>query len=337
DYTIFYVSSQSHISFVSTSKLHEWQSRLSDITSISSMSIPGTHNSPTCHVALPSVRCQAVGITAQLRNGVRYFDIRAQPDGKNMLLVHGVFPISLGGNKYLRDVLKEFYEFLDANPSEVLIVSLKREGPGKATDEQFSVLLRDEYVNKRADRWWTGNRIPNLGETRGRCILFRRFKLDRSIKDWGINAETWKYNTPDDLLKNDGGQSWVRVQDFCEVLDTVDSNIKTKQKYVREQLERSEKLQSCLDGRPLQKGSGDKVPITLNFLSAANFWNVNCWPDRIAAKLNPFTMEYLQVSHATKGNGDGSTGIVVCDFVGENGNWDLVDLVVAMNGRLELK
>jgi 1-phosphatidylinositol phosphodiesterase len=29
--------------------------------------------------------------------------------------------------------------------------------------------------------------------------------------------------------------------------------------------------------------------------------------------------------------GDGSTGIVIMDYVGDNGDWDLVELVVGMN------
>jgi len=35
--------------------------------------------------------------------------------------------------------------------------------------------------------------------------------------------------------------------------------------------------------------------------------------------------------------GDGSTGIVVCDWVGLNGDWDLVRCIVGMNVKLEMK
>ena len=36
-------------------------------------------------------------------------------------------------------------------------------------------------------------------------------------------------------------------------------------------------------------------------------------------------------------SGDGSTGVVVMDMVGENGDWDLVRLIVGMNMGVLLK
>ena len=35
--------------------------------------------------------------------------------------------------------------------------------------------------------------------------------------------------------------------------------------------------------------------------------------------------------------GDGGTGIVVCDWVGLKGDWDIVRCVVGMNARLEIR
>ena len=35
--------------------------------------------------------------------------------------------------------------------------------------------------------------------------------------------------------------------------------------------------------------------------------------------------------------GDGCTGIVVCDWVGEDGDWDLVRAIVGMNSRVLMK
>jgi 1-phosphatidylinositol phosphodiesterase len=88
----------------------------------------------------------------------------------------------------------------------------------------------------------------------------------------------------------------------------------------------------------------------MNFLSASNFWRANCWPDKIAAKMNPSIIDYLCRRHnestrisdpddgeGRKNIGDGSTGIVVCDWVGLNGDWDLVRCIVGMNAKLELK
>lgn len=311
--------SHSHFALLSDAALDEWQTRLKDETSLSAISIPGTHNSPTCYRALPSVRCQAVGIRIQLNNGIRFFDIRCQVENNGELtLVHGLFPIALGLQaKKLHRVLDETYHFLDEHPHETVIVSLKREGWGGATDETFAKHLREKYIEPHKDRWWLDNtHVPKLGDVRGKCILFRRFK---SGDDWkvGINAEDWIYNSADTLTP--GGT--CRVQDFCEVMElqTIDKKIG----YVKEHLERAATHM-------------EEKPLYLNFLSATNFWKVGCWPERVAEKVNLEMRRHLAMNHiAVRGSGDGATGVVVCDFVGESGEWDLVRLVVAMNAWIE--
>ncbi|KAI9759073.1 MAG: hypothetical protein M4579_002589 [Chaenotheca gracillima] len=350
--TAVYHSQHSHLSLYSSAHLFSWMKDLKDETPLSALSIPGTHNSPTCYRALPSVRCQAVGVREQLDNGVRFLDIRVQPESPDdpskdgLILVHGVFPISLTGNKYFRDLVNDVNAFLDQNPTETVIMSVKREGPGKATDEQLSRILKDHYAGD-ANRWFTEPRIPTLGEARRKIILIRRFAVEESLqkewggKGWAIDAETWAYNTPNDTCHS--GE--ICVQDFCEVLEAV--NIDKKIKYCEEHLERAG---SCvcplpsMDVHPTKEHEHEHklsspLPFYINFLSASNFWKVGCWPEKIAAKLNPAMVEFLCRQHNAedKKTGDGSTGIVVCDWVGLNGDWDLVRCVVGMNSKLELR
>ncbi|KAF2842539.1 phosphatidylinositol phospholipase C [Patellaria atrata CBS 101060] len=336
-YTAVFNSKETFLTVYSSSNLNSWMRELKDETPLSALSIPGTHNSPTCHTALPSVRCQAVGIKEQLDNGIRFFDIRVQPqepdkkDSDRLILVHGVFPISLTGNKYLRDLIKETEGFLDRNRSETVIISLKREGPGNHTDQQLSRILYDHYA-KDENRWYTEARIPKLGEVRHKIVLMRRFAIEDRLKKmhggkgWGINAENWAYNTPNDTHGD------VCVQDFCEVLET--ENIDKKIKFSRDHLERAG---NCLCPLPGSNELAKPSPFYLNFLSASNFWKVGCWPDKIAAKLNPAIVDWLCRNHHTDEKGDGSTGIVVCDWVGDKGDWDLVRCIVGMNSKLELR
>lgn len=332
--TAIYVPSESYLSILSSSNLDSWMHDLADHTPVSALSIPGTHNSPTHYKALVSVRCQAVSPREQLDNGVRFFDIRVQPENPTepekdgLILVHGVFPISLTGNKYFRDLVNETHRFLDEHPSETVIISLKREGPGEHTDQQLAKIVHDHYAND-GNRWWTDPRIPKLGEARHKIVLLRRFGLDDDLKrehdgrGWAINAESWAYNTPNDCHGD------VIVQDFCEVLETV--NIDTKIKYATEHLERAGCC-ACPDDE-----NAPPPPMYLNFLSASNFWKVGCWPEKIAAKLNPAIINHLAVKHVMGGDGDWGTGVVVCDWVGDQGDWDLVRCIVGMNGKLMMK
>lgn len=354
-FTAVYLPKSSYLAIYSSAKLESWMSKFKNETPLSALSIPGTHNSPTCHTALPSVRCQAVNIKEQLNNGVRFLDIRVQPESPEnpekdgLILVHSAFPISLTGNKYFRDVVNTVIQFLDANPSETIIICLKREGVGKSTDQQLSKILHDHYATD-STRWFTENRIPVLGEARDKIVLIRRFALDDSLKGehngkgWGIDAESW----PDNCADGACSSGEIRVQDFYEVAES--ENIEKKIAFSTEQLERAAQtvcvLPGDLDAAAMEAA---KQPFFMNFLSASNFWRTNCWPDKIAAKVNPEIVDFLCRKHnestgvgveggaSAKTIGDGSTGIVVCDWVGANGDWDLVRCIVGMNAMLEFR
>jgi 1-phosphatidylinositol phosphodiesterase len=347
--TAVYIPTGAFLTFFSSANLSRWMEQLDNASPLSCLSLPGTHNSPTCHVALPSVRCQAVGVREQLDNGVRFLDIRvsANPDNDDLTLVHAAFPISLTGNKFLdSNLLNVVYSFLDANPSEAVLISLKREGTGKGDDAKFSRCLHESgrYLGgANARRWFTDPRIPDLGEVRGKCVLVRRFGLDDSLRGehegrgWGIDGSAW----PDNCEDAPTGSGLIRVQDFYEVAES--TNIQKKIDLARAHLEKSGEQLFALPGREGVQTQG-MPPLFVNFLSASNFFNASCWPERIAAKINPAMVEYLCMRHGENGKGpnslpvgDASTGIVVTDWVGHDGDWDLIRCIVGWNARLQLK
>lgn len=345
EYTTIYVQSGSCLAIFSSANLSSWMRELRDEYPLSALSIPGTHNSPTCHLALPSVRCQAVNVREQLDNGVRFFDIRVNvsSDSSDLALVHSAFPISLTGTKYFQDMLNIIYSFLDANPSEALIMSVKREGTGKGTDQQLSKILKDRYYED-GRRWYTEPRIPNIGEIRGKIVLLRRHHNDPSLngewggRGWGLDGSIWPDNCADGLV----GSGIARIQDFYEVDQT--HNIQKKIGLARSHLERAAEPVCPLPGAEEHKEGAPPQPFFINFLSASNFFNANCWPEKIAAKANPAIIEYLCLRHGADGKGpanlevgDASTGLVVTDWVGQDGDWDLIRCIVGWNGKLKLK
>ncbi|KAK6842089.1 phosphatidylinositol phospholipase c [Apiospora arundinis] len=345
EYTVVYVTNGACVSIYSSTHLSSWMKELRDEWPLPALSIPGTHNSPTCHVALPSVRCQAASIREQLDNGVRFFDVRVQVNSddkkSDLILVHSAFPISLTGNKYFHDLLADVYSFLDANPSETLIMSIKREGTGKGTDQQLSKHLHQRYAPPDSSKWWTDPRIPRLGEARGRIVLFRRHANDDSLnaehggRGYGLDCSSWPDNCEDAPT---GGPGLARVQDFYEMDQS--HNISKKIDLARAHLERAAE-RVCPSNPP----PGDEhKPFFVNFLSASNFFNANCWPEKIAAKVNPAIIEYMALRHGEAGKGphelpvgDGSAGLVVTDWVGLDGDWDLIRCIVGWNARLQLK
>lgn len=340
EFTGIFLPQEAHLSLYSSVNLDCWMQHLKDATPLSALSIPGTHNSPTCHRALPSVRCQAVSPREQLENGVRFFDLRVQPEAPEsgrLALVHGVFPISLTGPKYFRELLDEIYRFLSEKPSETLIISLKREGTGNMTDQQLGRILFEHYARgNEAGRWYTDPTIPTLGQVRGKIVLIRRFGIDEGMRrehdgrGWAIEAECWADNTANDM------HGAVCVQDFYEVLET--ENIEKKIGFARDHLDRAADCVCHLPGITTDKDHPvPPQPFYLNFLSASNFWKKGCWPEEIARKLNPAIVKRLCCEHAQSTSGDGSTGIVICDWVGDDGDWDIVRCIVGMNSRLMAK
>ena len=150
-------------------------------------------------------------------------------------------------------------------------------------------------------------------------------------KGWCINAVNWADNTPHAMT----GSGDVCVQDFYEVTET--ENIKKKISYAQEQLERAatwswNQMSALSSNDPAQKH-----PFYINFLSGANFWKTSTWPQKIAERVNPAMVEWLCQKHSEDVKGDSSTGIVVCDWVGEGGDWDLVRCIVGFNAKLLLK
>lgn len=343
-----------------------WMADFPDTLPISALSIPGTHNSHTRYRALPSVRCQVTDVKTQLENGVRFLDIRVQPvhatdtTKKDLYLVHGAFPVSLTGPKYFEPVLKMCYDFLDANPSETVLISLKREGVGSATDEHLAHILEEHYIKANAARWHTSTTLPYLGEARGKLVLIRRYNITSTgpSQPSGLDATAWPRNATRALFPSEA--TTFCLQDFCEVL--VPTVIPEKVQHCNDHLVRAAERQHHIPGittdatNPVPPG-----PLYLNFMSASNFWKKSCWPENIAKVVNRRMEEWICEGHhlETPGvttdhpedtsrvvegqgvkrakSGDGSTGVVVMDFVGDNADWDLVRLVVGMNMGVLMK
>ena len=336
NHVVIYNAEHHHLTVLARYTSASWMQKVRDEVPVSALSIPGTHNSPTHHRALPSVRCQVATVLEQLKHGVRFLDIRVQPETPQdpskdgLILVHGVFPISLTGIRHFRHVVNDVLTYLADNPTETVIMSVKREGPGNATDAQLSRIMRDHYAGD-VNKWFTAPRIPTLGEARGKIVLIRRFALEESLKNewdgagWCINADTWADNIPNAMCPSGD----ICIQDFYEVMES--ENIEKKIQYSTDHLKRAAK---CVCPAP---GSDVKQPFYVNFLTASNFWKQSCWPDKIAAKLNPAIVEFLCLKHNLPeddcGMGDGSTGIVVCDWVGHEGDWSIVTCILAYNAN----
>jgi len=166
---------------------YDWMSKIPDKALISSLNIPGTHNSGALHEPFPgTAKCQSLTLAQQLEAGVRFFDIRCRHQNDQFAIYHG--PVSQ--KLTFGAVLKAMRVFIKKNPREFLILSIKEEHrPSKTTRSFPDTLL--SYIKKEPRSWHIKEAIPQLSDVRGKLVLLRRFP---SSKPLGISATDWGHS-----------------------------------------------------------------------------------------------------------------------------------------------
>ena len=211
---------------ITTSKipLTSWLSHLPSTSLLSTLSIPGTHNSCARIPPVPFVACQSATLTQQLHLGIRYFDFRlgifktAFGSGSGILrLYHGKTPLGIT----FAEALREIYGFLEREKGECVVLQIKHEGVD-GDEGRFEELVRGE-VEGNEGFWAVGTGIPRLGEVRGRIQLMRRFRI-QGDGGLGINVLRWADNAKRFWIPvSPPGCGGLMVQDEYKFTDRVSS------------------------------------------------------------------------------------------------------------------
>lgn len=193
--------------------LNNWMKKIGDEISLKDINIPGTHDSATkyCDIS-PIASCQSFTIKEQLYMGARCFDIRVN----GMKLVHAFCKCRksfFGKHLQLRDVIGEMLLFLRENPSETIIMLFKMDS-GENSAKCLEYLFR-LFIENNENMFFTENRIPTLGEARGKIVLVRR--TDSLRGEAGIDFSMMpdhgsKEHTHADIF-SPNGKDMVLVQD----------------------------------------------------------------------------------------------------------------------------
>lgn len=171
-------------------------SDLPDEIPISMINIAGTHDSAAANVSFAKwAACQSLTIKEQLEAGVRFLDLRLCKQGGVFRLVHSTADCfeDESRKKLLTfdRVLQWCSDFLRENPGEAIILSIKKDRGLKGPfDKAFFSSFYSKYVSGN-DLWFAENRIPKLGEVRGRLVLFRRCKSNAK-EGRGLDFSIWK-------------------------------------------------------------------------------------------------------------------------------------------------
>ncbi|KAI0003361.1 PLC-like phosphodiesterase [Russula compacta] len=205
--------------------LGSFLSDLPDATPLYSLCLPGD----MALYGWPIYQCQSVTtpLSMQLTDGIRVLDIRLSIKDGQLFAYHAQFPQSAS----FRSILGDLHAFLTCATSarETIIVSIKQEDYDVNSPELFSTLVREEIEASPGGigMWFLENRIPTLGEVRGRVIMFSRFGGDGAaweggLEGMGIHPTDWPdsakqgftWTCKDVLVRT---QDWYRIPSFIAI------------------------------------------------------------------------------------------------------------------------
>lgn len=282
----------------------EWMKSLHDTLPVCRISIPGTHDSGSTKGGR-MLKTQSTDIPAQLRQGIRAFDVRLAKKGHRLGIFHSH---AFQGIYWEEDVLPAFIDFLRAYPSETLVVSLKKEG-GEWWD--YASLLSASLADSGNREYFIRDFRPGLtlGECRGKILFLHR---DLAMDDYpGAFCVGWEDDSTCLLtLRNKDGKEGVAL-------------LEDEYQYASGD-EAGEKIEACLrnlDRICAEPETSRRWGIT--FVSATGFPVET--PKAFADRVNKPVADYLK-----RGNRRGC-GIVFIDFVSDPGGCELVECLIDGN------
>ncbi len=243
---------------------------------INQISLPGTHDSATGTYSEGigeggMVKTQDDSVYEQLNSGIRFIDARCRHISNSFAMHHGKIYL----NKMFGDILNECKRFLQENPSEFILMSVKREHTEEQCTRSFQETFEKEYYDSY---WWFGeDRFPLLEEVRGKIVLFSRFGGPHGIQT------SWKDNATFDIGER------IHVQDEYNQTDEV------------------KKWHAIENAWSFAAYRGNTEWMTINFTSiAAGFWGTRSIRDYAEDK-NPELATHIM----SRGE---CCGVVVSDF-----------------------
>ncbi|XP_051577982.1 uncharacterized protein LOC127454658 [Myxocyprinus asiaticus] len=143
-----------------------WMQSLDDSKLISTITIPGTHESMALH-GLQAVKCQALSLEDQLKAGIRYLEFTVS--GKKMDIKDG----ALFKHAKFDEAFKTIKSFLTQFKSETVLVRVE------SKDKKINVQDLIQNLIEKDVNVWVQPSIPKIGDVRGKIVFVQKdsFKL----------------------------------------------------------------------------------------------------------------------------------------------------------------
>ena len=327
-----------------------WMRRLPDNAYVSTLSIPGSHDTGTGS-GFPGIttsiygpfgdkyaRTQDINLEQQWNIGIRAFDLRPCIKDNYINVNHGIMPTNLrfdNALSFLRDKLVE-------NPSEFVVIHLLHASDGDDNASNYGERLL-ELLNRDdlKDFFIDFKSTLTVREMRGKILLLSRDEYASQpvggfFRNW-TGQVNWGAQT-NGRIAGKSSTATLYMQDFAETYRDGDLDVKVNA--IRQLLDFStkHKTNSASDivwvynfASAYSKTSRLYIPFIIDQeISSSDGYRDN------AAHTNAAIIDYL----ADQANTAGPTGIVLMDYVGvqtSNGyntrGQEAVDAIIANNFR----
>lgn len=335
------------LSLSSSASAEDWMARLHASTPITSLSIPGSHDSGTGNgfageyaaMGEKYAKTQDCTLGEQWSAGVRAFDLRPGLEkdadgGSHLHIYHGILKTNLS----YEDAIRQLIDSVRSHPSEFAIVVMRHENDADRNTDEWNPVMRD-FLNSPAIRNNIVDYRPGLcvRDVRGKVLVLSR----NGYADKPVGGFITDWSSDEDLLsqtnahvRGTGEEGLLYVQDYYE---TIGKKMRVKKSNIQRMLD----LSTCF---PSARGIGDGygfAPLFINHTSGysaietingnevatTNGYRSN------ATKTNRLVISYLR--HHT-----GPTGLVMMDFAGvdKSGKYKvrgkkLVRMIIEQNFR----
>ena len=323
----------------------EWMKHIPGSTFACQVTIPGSHDSATGEGwAIGSTlgssysQAQDVKIDDQLARGARGFDIRPNWSSNKWVCAHGMHNTKLS----LTDCFNKFVSFLDANPSEFIVIHIFHGGSSdwsdsnKADFPKFLEGYKDRLINFRRDL--------TVDELRGKILIFSRenyngdpygAKFNESLRQdygWGswIDWDRQTNITASGIIESNLSQGRVYYQDLAATYE--DGKQQEKLDGIRRLLDfstayRPTNPETCIWYFNFASGYNQVTSLFGNNISKSDGYRGN------ATYTNPCFIDYLKAN-------PGPAGVVLADYIctDNSGSYntrgaELIDVLIDNNFR----
>lgn len=321
----------------------EWMKHIPGSTFACQVTIPGSHDSATgegwaAGSTLGSTYSQAqdIKIDDQLAQGARGFDIRPNKSGSNWVCAHGMHNTKLS----LTDCFNKFVSFLDANPSEFIVIHIYHGGSSDWSDSNRSDFAG--FLSGYKDRLVNFRRDLTVDELRGRILIFSRedypgdpygARLNGSLRQdygWGswIDWDRQTNITATGIIESNLSEGRVFYQDLAETHQSGAQDQKLAA--IRQLLDfttayRPADPENCIWYFNFASGYNQVTSLLGNNISKSDGYRGN------ATYTNPCFIDYLKAN-------PGPAGVVLADYIctDKSGSYEtrgseLVDVLIDNN------